>query len=237
MPWQRSQSFPDLRTKEVHVWRASLKYPQEKILEFLKILNLQERERAAKFMVNNAASSFIIARGILRTLLAKYLNLQPQEIIFRQNQYGKLYLESSPLQFNLSHSHEIALFIFALNTPVGIDVEFMRVDYNFTDIAQRFFSKVESEKLFALPKDKQLQAFFNCWVRKEAVIKAQGVGMFKELDKFSVEVSSSKEGCVQLLLDDDSDQNWTLESLNPGGNYSGAFAIGLTGYTVNFYDF
>lgn len=238
MLWQHPQIFPALEVGKVHIWRASLRYPQEKILGFLKILNFQEKERAAKFVVSGAANGFIVARGILRTLLARYLTVTPQDIVFQQNQYGKLYLDFSPVQFNLSHSHEIALFIFTLNNPVGIDVEFVRDNYNFADIAKKFFSKVEIEKLFALPKNEQLQAFFNCWARKEAFIKAQGTGMFRELDKFSVEVSSHKEGQVQLLADDNpNEQAWMLEAIDPGEGYSGAFAAGLLKCMASFYDF
>lgn len=240
MFWQPSQSFSVLKPNEVHIWRASLTLPKEKISEFLELLNSQEKERAAKFVVSNAANSFIAARGILRTILGGYLKVKPQDIVFQQNQYGKLYLDSSPLQFNLSHSHDLAIFIFTLNNPVGVDVEFIRDDYEFTDIAKRFFSKSEVNELFSLPKDKQLYGFFNCWTRKEAFIKALGVGLFKELDKFSVGVSYEKTGRISLSLDGDNnskDPVWALEGLDPALQYTGAFAIGASDSIALFYDF
>jgi len=236
MSWQSPKFFPILQANQVHIWRASLTRAEKELVELRALLNLQEKERAAKFVVKNAANSFIVARGILRRLLSRYLQTFPQDLVFQQNQYGKLYLDSSPVQFNLSHSHDLALFIFALNRPVGVDVEFIRADYDFADIARKFFSKAESTELFSLPKDEQLHAFFNCWTRKEAFIKAKGVGMFCALDKFSVEVTSNKEGRMRLESYDELDSNnWILEAINPADMYAGAFVVESPSYTINFY--
>lgn len=235
MLWQRPQNFPILKNNEVHVWRALIKHPEDKIIEFSNTLTSKEKERASKFMVKHAANSFIAARAILRTLLSKYLGVGAQDLVFKQNQYGKPYLDSSPLQFNLSHSHDFALFVFALNNPVGVDVEYIRSDYDFVDIAKRFFSPNEVNELFSLPKHEQSQAFFNCWARKEAFIKGLGVGMFKELNKFSVEVSYKKEGRVSLLFDQNEHPDssaWSLEALDPLDGYAGAFAVATNDYQL-----
>lgn len=237
MQWQFPESFPKLGIGEVHIWRVPLIRTEKELIEFKKILNQEEQDRAAKFKVKGAANSFMVARAILRKLLSGYLQIFPHDVVFQQNQYGKLYLDSSPLQFNLSHSRDLALFIFALNTTVGIDVEFVREDYEFTDIASKFFSRAESEALFSLPKNEQLQAFFNCWTCKEAFIKAKGVGLFCALDDFSVEVTSVKQGKMKLDLPNDEldSHGWFLEAIDPGDTYSGAFAIGARNYLVNFY--
>ncbi|MDR1012615.1 MAG: 4'-phosphopantetheinyl transferase superfamily protein [Coxiellaceae bacterium] len=236
MIWQISEEFLQLRVNEVHIWRASLNHSRKKILDFLKILNLQEQVRATKFMMRKAASNFIVSRGILRILLSRYLCVDQRQIVFHQNPYGKLYFPAMNLHFNLSHSNEMALFIFSLNGPVGIDVEFIRTDYNFINLAKKFFSKLENEKLFALPKDEQLLAFYNCWTRKEAVIKARGIGIFREFNKFSVEVSPDKEGKKQLFFDQN-DQNLTLEAIDPEKSYAGAFVTSLSKFKVSFYSF
>ena len=239
MQWQISRVFPVLKPKDVHIWRASLTRNQADLDKLFFLLNPEEKERAAKYIVKKAADSFIVSRAILRTLIAKYLQIDSQNISFQQNKYGKLRLDSSPLQFNISHSHDLALFIFALDVPVGIDVEFIRNDYEFADIANKFFSKTEVAELFSLPVSQQIQAFFNCWSRKEAFIKALGNGLFTALDKFSVEVSARKEGRVRLSdsgggLDT---QSWILEALDPADGYVGAFAVGLSEYATSFYDF
>jgi 4'-phosphopantetheinyl transferase len=236
--WQSPKIFPTLSANQVHIWRASLIREGKELLGLKALLNREEQERAAKFMVKGAANSFIIARGLLRKLLSKYLQIFPQDLVFQQNQYGKLYLNSLPLQFNLSHSHDLALFIFTVNSSVGVDVEFIRKDYEFFDIARKFFSKTENKELFSLPKKEHIQAFFNCWTCKEAFIKAKGVGMFRGLDEFSVDISSNKWGKVMLkeFTDAPESKNWALEAIDPGDAYSGAFAIGSSDYHVDFYN-
>ena len=239
MLWQSLKNFPTLKANQAHIWRASLTRNQVDLDKLLFLLNPEEKERAAKYIVKKAADSFIVSRAILRTLIAKYLQINSQSMVFQQNKYGKLHLNSSLLQFNISHSHGLALFIFALDTPVGIDVEFVRNDYEFADIANKFFSKTEVRELFSLPDGQQTQAFFNCWSRKEAFIKALGNGLFTALDKFSVEVSARKEGRVRLSdsgggLDT---QSWILEALDPANGYAGAFAVGSAEYAASFYDF
>lgn len=231
MLWQTPNGFPTLSAGEAHIWRASLVGTEKELAEFSALLNQQELERAAKFVVPGIGDRFIMARGWLRQLLAKYLQVDARDLIFQQNKYGKLYLESSPLQFNLSHSHDLGLFVFALDMPVGVDVEFIRKGYEFRDIAQKFFSKEEAAALFALAPEIQEQAFFNCWSRKEAFIKALGVGLFRALDSFSVEVSSNKWGKLRLT-----DKNWALEAFDPAGSYAGAVVIGASEYVVSYYD-
>ncbi len=238
MSWQTPSIFPILQTNQVHVWRASLKQNVKELAELLNLLDIQEKNRAAKFISEKAKNNFIAARGILRSLLAKYLHVKPQDLVFKQGQYGKLYLDSSILQFNISHSNDLALFIFALHQPVGIDVEFIRNDFDFVPIAQRFFSKKETADLLTLPPNQQLHAFFNCWSRKEAFIKAIGKGIFFALDEFSAEVSNKQEGRLQLQITDPefNAKDWSLEALNPADSYVGAFATSWQKYEIGFYE-
>ena len=237
MLWQSPKTFPILSKNQLHIWRAPLARQAAELVELKSFLNREEQLKAAKFIVKDAANSFIVARGLLRKLLANYLQVSPQDLVFEQNEHGKLYLESSSLQFNLSHSRSLSLFIFSIDNPVGVDVEFIRKDYEFFDIVKKFFSKKESEALFSLPADEQRQAFFNCWTCKEAFIKAKGVGMFCALDDFSVEVSNSKWGKMKLenscdVLDS---KGWSLEAIDPEKMYSGAFSTNMSEYRVDFY--
>jgi 4'-phosphopantetheinyl transferase len=239
MKWQSPQIFPTLQTNQVHVWRADLKRDSEELAKFSKSLSTQEKLRASKFVAEKSKNNFIAARGILRHLLAKYLQAQPQDLIFQQNQHGKLYINSSPLQFNISHSRDLALFIFSRHNPVGVDVEYIRENFEFTNIAKRFFSKKELSDLLALPTDQQLSAFFNCWSRKEAFIKAIGKGIFQPLDEFSVEISNRKEGRLDLEFTDTKFDtgNWKLEALDPEGGYAGAFAVSSLEHATHLYNF
>lgn len=244
MLWQSPPIFPLLKNNQIHIWRTILERDKEKLSELLNLLNSQEKERADKFMVEHAKNNFIIARGSLRQLLAKYLQTTPQSLVFQQNKYGKLFLntsmQQSSIQFNISHSRNFALFIFTLNHPVGIDIEYIRNDSGFelVNTAQRFFSTTESAIIANLPSKQQLSAFFNCWSRKEAVIKAIGDGVFFGLDKFSVEISNKKEGRLQLQFANDkfNKKGWSLEALDPAVGYTGAFATPLSEYVPNFYN-
>lgn len=233
MLWVPPKIFPTLELGVIHVWRASLRRSAEETQHFFQLLNPKEQERSAKFVVKNAANSFIVARGILRELLAKYLSVAPRDLVFDQNKYGKLYLQSAPIQFNLSHSHDLSLFAFTLHNPIGIDVEYIRNDYKYADIAKKFFSTKEATELSALPRSVQLSAFFNCWTCKEAFIKAKGCGMFLALDKFSVEITTKRTGRVGLVYPDDGvlgaaadNYDWLLEALDPAREYAGALVVG-----------
>ena len=239
MAWQFPQTFPVLHTNQVHIWRATLKRSKEDLAEFTKLLNLQEKIRANKFIAKQAKNNFVVARGILRWLLGKYLGIKPQDILLQQNRYGKLYVASSALQFNLSHSHDLALFAFTQHHFIGVDVEFIRADFDFTAIAERFFSKTENLDLLALPIEQQLPAFFNCWSRKEAFIKALGKGLFCALDSFSVEVSNKNAGRLTLHFSDMEldTKNWALEALNPAASFVGAVATSCCKYQTSFYEF
>ena len=280
MLWKVPKKFPILKNGQVHIWRTSLMRSKNEREIFFRLLNLEERERASRFVIKDVANDFITARGILRILLSRYLDRNPGEVILQQNRYGKPCLESSPLKFNLSHSGGLALFIFALNRPVGIDVESIREIENFREIAEKFFAKKETEDLFLLPANEQQQAFFNCWSRKEAFIKAKGLGVYHGLKNFSVEVSSNKKGRIKLILDHDlyllssqkqqynpsskhvvasssphvavsssphvssgdpvfknSHDSWSLEAIDPGEKYSGAFSVNASEYFFSLYDF
>ncbi len=236
--WLNPTLFPKLNQKILHIWRISIENFAPKEKDLFQLLNPQEKERANQFLVKEAATNFIISRAILRTLIAKYLDNSPQKIVLHQNKYGKLYLNENRLKFNLSHSRGLAVMIFALDTEVGIDVEYIRQDFECLTIAQRFFSDQEiQDLLYTLDPEKPL-AFFNCWSRKEAVIKALGSGLFTELDSFSVEVFSKKTGPVNLSFNKKTLTDFSLYSFDPGSDHSGAFALADTKlYQTNYFEF
>lgn len=241
MQWHSYDSFPELTHNQIHIWRANLKQNSQQISELTKLLNQKEQNRSERFKVEQARNNFIIARGTLRSLLAKYLHSDPKEIVFKQNSYGKLFLENDILKFNLSHSNDYALFIFAKSYQVGIDIERVRNNFDFITIAQKFFSSQEVVDLLATPKEQQLHAFFNCWSRKEAFIKGIGKGVFFALDKFAVQICTKTTGKLKLTIDTEKlseleQTNWSLEALNPGNDYVGAFAVSGQDYEINCYD-
>jgi 4'-phosphopantetheinyl transferase len=232
MFWQSPDKFPILRQNEVHLWLASLARSQQEIATFWETLNAEERQRAKRFVMPQHRERFIVARGMLRQLLANYLNYPAPQIKFSQGTYGKISLHqllmpTAKIKFNLSHANNYALFAFAIDRDLGVDIEYMRADIEMEDIAQRFFSPAEASALLSLPKEARSQAFFNCWTRKEAFIKALGKGLYYPLHEFDVDIKVNGETKVDLSIHDQAlqDKNWSLFSLNTISNYAAALVV------------
>ena len=188
--WIPSAAAGAIRPSEVDVWRVGLIQPERVIQSYRELLDTNEVERADRFYFAKDRNRFTVARGVLRQLLGTSLTLDPREIRFVYGPQGKPSLaapqSSSGLRFNLSHSGEVALVAMSHNLELGIDVEQVRADFASGEIATRFFSPEECAKLETLPAHESVDAFFNCWTRKEAYIKALGEGLSVPLDSFEV---------------------------------------------------
>ena len=174
----------------IDIYTVRLEADAARLDSLYEILGPQERERAMRFRFAEHRREFIVCRGTLREILAPYLALHPGRIAFSYNRYGKPYLRDSDIHFNVSHSGGWALQAVARDCEVGIDIE--RVDARFASdqIPERFFSPREVAQLRALPMSRQTAAFFRCWTRKEAYIKARGLGLALPLDSFDVSVGA-----------------------------------------------
>src|SRR5262245_40794838 len=177
-------------TDEVHVCRATFDWPAEALGSLEPILSSDERERMRRFHFERDRRCHLVARGLLRTLLGRYLGMAPDKLRFDYSPFGKPSLAAGlvqrPLQFNVSHAVEIVLIAIAAGRTLGIDVEHIRADIAVGEIAARFFSANEQGALATLAGDLQHGAFFDCWTRKEAYIKAIGEGLSLPLDQFDV---------------------------------------------------
>jgi 4'-phosphopantetheinyl transferase len=219
-----------LQPDEVHVWRATLGVTESVQVQLNQLLSESETTRAMSFRFTEDRRRWIVAHGVLRILLSRYVRLDPRLLHFDFNTYGKPFLAfprpSTPLQFNLSHSRDVALYAFTYTRQVGIDVEYKRFDLDFEALARVSFSLNEQTALRSLPDDIKQQAFYNCWTRKEAYIKAQGKGMSIPLDQFDV---SCLPGEPAALLQNPEDpheiKRWALRELAPGKDYAGALAV------------
>lgn len=235
MLWISPAHFPILRQDEVHLWLAFLPQPSQEIAKFWEILNAKERQRANRLIVKQHRERFVVARGMLRQLLANYLDYSADEIKFTQGAFGKLAIDSSSgnpkcagdIKFNLSHAGDYALFAFALHRDLGVDIELIRADLAVEEIAQRFFSPVETTELLSLSKEIRAQAFFNCWTRKEAFIKAIGQGLYYPLHEFNVDVKTSGDAQINLNICDQKlqDKKWSLFSLETVSGYTTALVV------------
>lgn len=181
---------------EIHVWHAALDCEEKVICRLQATLSLEEKARADRFHFANDRNRFVAARGLLRELLGRYLRRAPADLEFSYGRHGKPVLSgenpSSGLCFNVSHSAGLAVYAFARERNLGIDVEHVRPESAGEDIAQHYFSAREVNDLRTLPPEARAEGFFHCWTRKEAYLKATGMGLQIPLDSFSVSLLPEK---------------------------------------------
>lgn len=226
--WSEPPESLSLAAGEVHVWRVELEQPDHVLEKFRETLEEHELDRADRFHFEKHRRHFVAGRGALRQLLAQYLDTNPEQVRLSYGAYGKPALDGehkdSSLRFNMSHSHEVALFAFTENREVGVDVEHIRADFASEDIARRFFSRREVETFNTLPQHDQVAAFFRCWTRKEAFIKVIGLGLSQPLDQFDVTLGAEQPAALLWVNGDDASR-WSLYDLDVGGDYAGALAV------------
>jgi 4'-phosphopantetheinyl transferase len=207
---------------EIHVWHAALDR-EEKVLGRLESrLSPDEKARADRFHFVNDRNRFVAARGLLRELLGKYLHQAPAGLEFSYGEHGKPSLSggdaSSGLCFNLSHSAGLVVYAIAKERNLGIDVEHIRPESAGDDIAKRYFSAREVSDLQTLPPDAKVEGFFHCWTRKEAYLKATGMGLQIPLDSFAVSLFPEKP--AQFL--GGVEPRWHLAAHDPAEGYVAA---------------
>lgn len=219
---QPGDSF-DLSTRNVHVWTLRTNASSNVIARFEKVLAPDERSRAAQFHVSRPRESFILTRAVLRHLLGRYLGLHPGNICLHYGMNGKpLLSHKSELMFNVSHSGEIAAIALTQGCDVGIDLEQFRPLPDLKEIAAHSFCNEEATEIDSLPACDRQHAFFSCWTRKEAYVKAIGVGLSTPLSAFRVTVRPN-EPAKLLFLDKakNASESWTLHDLALGPDYVG----------------
>ncbi len=228
--WPEQRERLSLADDEVHVWLAQLDEWEQSANAFLHLLATEERDRAERYVFQKHRLRFILTRGILRTLLGRYLQQQPERLSFDYSYYGKPSLAGeqklSSMRFNVSHAHNLALYAFTFNREIGLDLEHVRADFAGEEIAERFFSAREVASLRALAPAERTAAFFNCWTRKEAYIKARGEGLSFPLDEFVVSLAPGEPAALLEVKGSPLEtERWTLRELNPGAEYVAAVAV------------
>jgi 4'-phosphopantetheinyl transferase len=214
--WSRPIRPVALPENEIHIWRAWLDVEPQERDRLSSYLSEDERARASRFVFQHDREHFAVARGRLRELLGAYLHRPPQSLEFRTGQYGKLSLaDHADLRFNLTHSYGLALYAFAINRELGIDVEKIRPEFASEGIAERYFSAAEQNELRELPVDLRTRAFFLCWTRKEGYVKAHGGGLQIPLESFDVSLTPGKPGSLRSA----DSERWNLRSFEPAPEY------------------
>jgi 4'-phosphopantetheinyl transferase len=229
-PWPAGPARPDLQPDQLHVWVASLAPAPDRLRELSAVLAPDELDRAARFRFDVHRNRFIAGRGILRLLLARYLDAEAASLGFTYSSHGKPSLAGSArhalLQFNLAHSGDLALLAVTRVGPIGVDVEEIREVKEVDDLVARFFSVRESALFQGLPAAEKPAAFFNLWTRKEALLKATGDGITGGLNRVEVTFLASETARLLALNGVAADaEPWTLEALHPQAGAVGAVAL------------
>ena len=228
--WPLGPTHLSFDKNKVDIWRAALDQTTPVIHALSLTLSPDERERAAKYQFQKDRKHFVVARGVLRNILSRYLNIESAQLHFCYDAYGKPALSetcgTSSLRFNISHAHGLALYAFAFNRAVGIDIEYIREDIALEQIAAQFFSPREVAILRALPENEKRRGFFNCWTRKEAYIKAMGHGLSMPLDQFVVSLAPSEPAALLSVIDNPQEAlRWSIKELTLDAAYVAAVAV------------
>ncbi len=216
-----------LPTYEVHLYCAPLDKPAAELAPFVAILSAEEQTRAARFHFERDRQRFIVARVGLRRLLSRYLAVAAAEITFCYNAFGKPSLAppyaASGLTFNLAHSGEFALYALACQRQVGVDIEAVRPQVEYEQLTHHVFSLAEQQSLQSVPLAQRREAFFHGWTRKEAYIKAQGMGLSLPLDQFTVTLApDATPRLVSTQHAPAEADRWSLQSIPTPPGYVGA---------------
>jgi 4'-phosphopantetheinyl transferase len=230
LSWPSATIPPELAADEAHVWAVPLAADAAAWDALWHILATDERARADAFYFDDPRRRFVVARGALRLLLGRYLDVRPENIAITIENGGKPRLASehaaTDLRFNLSHSGELALIAVALGGEVGVDVEQLREVSDLERIAQRYFHPTEVEDMLNTASNQKIAAFLRCWTAKEAVLKAHGTGIAERLDTFRVPQSAGFEGWIDLseMPRSAQDSQCWLMRLTPCDGYVAAVA-------------
>ena len=217
------------RIGDVDLWLAALDLPAASVKEFETFLSDDERRRADRFHFARDRRRFVVARGVLRSVLGQHLKERPEDVQFCYEPLGKPYLRLSgepKLRFNVSHANELALIGLCLGSQIGIDIEHKDQDRATLEIARCYFAPEEVSELAVLPAEAQSDAFFTIWTLKEAYIKARGEGVSLGLDTFAITLDADRRpALVRSALGDDELKRWRFWLIDIGPAYSAALAV------------
>lgn len=224
-----------LREDEVHVWRARLQLSGAVLHRLYCTLSPDEKSRALKFRFPGDRCRFIARRGILRRLLSRYTSMDPVGVELQRSEQGKLRIaerQGSQVRFNLSHSKGFAIFAITRGREVGIDIEQVDGTSGWRDVAKVFFTPREQEVISRLPADRQTETFFEIWTRKEAILKALGLGL--QFDPAHIDVAGNDALGKEITLLHE-DRPWKLFSLSADG-FAATLAAPSNGWRVQRHD-
>ncbi len=224
--WRSSLSIPRLTAGEIHLWRARLNLSPEQLEIGRSLMSANELERADRLITDILRNRRVAGQSILRDILSRYLGAPASEIVFSHGERKKPYIQGSDIQFNMSHTEDIALVAITLLNPIGVDVEGIKTSKYHEGIVKSNYSVQERLQYESIPESQKLEAFFRAWTRKEAYIKAIGLGLYYPLEKFTVDLSSTSEkGLISIEGSTEKAKNWHLPSFYADERFMAAVAI------------
>lgn len=233
--WPQVPCQPSLTAGEVHLWWVWLDGQAARTARLAETLSFDERQRAQAFRFDVDRARFVARRGVLRALLGRYLRLESDQISFTYGEWGKPALAepAEPIRFNLTHSGGLALYAFAWERDIGVDLEAVKPLRDMARLVEQFFSPQEREAWQSLSAAGRVEGFYRCWTRKEAFLKALGVGLSRPTEGFSVSLCPNEPArLLQVTWAPAEVDRWMLAGFEPYPGYFAAVAVEGQGPTV-----
>jgi 4'-phosphopantetheinyl transferase len=212
----------------VHLWRASLDPPAHHVERLQDVLSAPERQRAGQFSAQRDRTRCIVARGLLRVILGRYLEVPPGELRLHSGGTGKPVLpvsQASGIEFSVSHSSGLVVYAVTCGRRIGVDIERVRAVSGWAGVPGRVLSPREHAVFRSLAPDQQRAAFFRAWTRKEACAKAWGLGLQCPLGRIDVSLAPFEPvRPLSISGDPGASGRWSLQDLTPAPGYAAALA-------------
>ena len=218
--------------QSVHIWQVWIPELLPQIDDLAMLLDANEIARAKRLRFDEHRQRFIITRSILRSILSLYTHGKPKDIAFTEGARGKPFLldNALDLQFNVSHSNDMAVYALTTHVEIGIDIEKIKSEFK-KEVAKRFFSRDEYHALLMLPEQEQAAQFYYLWAGKEAIIKALGEGLYAPLSEFSLELHKKKQ--IIKMRHQQQEFQYHLEYFFTHHNYKSAFATAQSIHSIH----
>jgi 4'-phosphopantetheinyl transferase len=218
---ERPEAFPRLEANDLLVWKASIAPSEGRVAHAAPLLSSEEMVRSGGYADEGRRQRFILRRAMLRRLLSLYTDTPPRRLEIRQDRLGKLTLLGSHLEFSVSHAADVVMFALSPSGRVGIDVERTHTAFDTRRIERRFFSPQEREILARLSGADRTLAWFRCWTRKEAYVKALGEGISARFRHVSVPILAADS---PIPIDAGAGSQWLIENLSAPPGHVAAIA-------------
>jgi 4'-phosphopantetheinyl transferase len=205
--WQSQDSEKTLGDNEIHIWLSYLNLHQARLKHLYPLLSSTEKERSERFNHYKHRKNYIASHGFLHTVLSYYIDIPASEIAFSHGEQGKPSIideqNSENIQFNLSHSGNLAILAICKNHQLGVDIEHTDRKADWAGIARRFFTANEQQDFFQLNESIQEDAFYKVWTRKEAHMKVTGKGLHLPPTQFEISIPPKPAEFIGNLKSDD----------------------------------